>query len=79
MMTDHWMWMPGFGLAHWVFFGVMVAAVLYPVGRILGRLGLSPFWSLLVFVPFVNLLSLWVLAFCNWPLENSDSSLVRRP
>ena len=49
MMTDNWMWGTGYGLTHWIIFVVMVAVVLYPIGRILRRLGLSPFWSLLVF------------------------------
>ena len=69
MMFDNWMSMTGFGPAHWLFFVAMVVVVLYPIGRILGRLGLSPFWSLLVFVPVVNLISLWVLAFSEWPLD----------
>jgi hypothetical protein len=72
MMMDNWMSMTGFGLIHWLFFVVMVVVVLYPVGRILGRLGFSPFWSLLAFVPLVNLISLWVLAFSDWPLDNKS-------
>lgn len=42
-------------------------AFLYPIGRILGRIGLSPFWSVLAVVPLVNLIGLWVLAFADWP------------
>jgi hypothetical protein len=72
MMFDNWMSMTGFGPAHWLFFVAMVAILLYPIGRILGRLGLSPFWSLLIFVPVVNLISLWVLAFSEWPLDNKN-------
>jgi hypothetical protein len=71
MMDYNWTWMTGYGLTHWLVFVVMIAAVLYPIGRILRRLGLSPFWSLLVFIPLVNLLSLWVLAFSDWPGERS--------
>lgn len=69
MMMENWTGMTGYGLAHWLIFVVMVVLVLYPIGRILRRLGLSPFWSVLVFVPLVNLLSLWVLAFSDWPGE----------
>jgi hypothetical protein len=69
MMTDNWMWGTGYGFTHWIIFVVVVAVVLYPTGRILRRLGLSPFWSLLVFVPLVNLISLWVLAFSDWPVD----------
>jgi len=73
MMTDNWMWGTGYGLTHWIIFVVMVAVVLYPTGRILKRLGLSPFWSLLVFVPRVNLIALWVLAFSDWPMDKGSS------
>ncbi len=72
MMTDNWMWMTDFGAAHWLFFVVMVAVVLYPVGRILGRIGLSPLWSLLIFIPVVNLIALWVLSFSEWPLDKQN-------
>lgn len=66
MMGD-WIDIPGYGLGHWIVFVVMVAVVLYPIGRILGRIGLSPFWSILVLLPLVNLLALWLLAFIEWP------------
>jgi len=71
MMMDNWMSMTSFGLAHWIFFVGMVALVLYPIGRILGRVGFSPFWSLLVFVPIVNLIALWVFAFSDWAAKRS--------
>ena len=41
---------------------VMAAAILYPIGLILKRLGFSPFWSVLALVPGINLIALWVLA-----------------
>lgn len=69
MMVDNWTDMTGYGYGHWLFFVIMVAVVLYPAGRILNRLGFSPFWSLLIFVPLVNVFSLWVLAFSDWPLR----------
>jgi peptidoglycan/LPS O-acetylase OafA/YrhL len=45
----------------------MVAVVLYPVGRILGRIGLSPLWSVLALIPLANLFALWLFAFIDWP------------
>lgn len=71
MMMDHWTWMTGYGLVHLLFFAVMVAVVLYPLGRILNRIGVSPFWSVLVFFPLLNLIALWVLAFSDWPVERN--------
>jgi hypothetical protein len=66
MMMD-WTDMGGYGLGHWLAFVVMVALVLYPTGRILGRIGFSPFWSILALVPIANLAALWILAFVDWP------------
>jgi len=66
-MMGYWTDMAGYGIGHWLIFAVMVAAVLYPVGRILDRIGLSPFWSVLLLIPLVNLLALWLLAFIDWP------------
>ncbi len=64
MMNDM---MVRYGSGHWLMFVIMAALILYPVGRILGRIGLSPFWSVVAMIPFLNLIGLWVLAFTEWP------------
>lgn len=61
----------GQGLGHWIAFALLVAAILYPIGRVLRRIGFSPLWSVLTFVPLINLLALWILAFIAWP-ERTD-------
>ncbi len=68
-----WTMMGSYGFAHWVMFAVMVAVVVYPLGRILGRIGLSPLWSVLAFIPLANLIGLWVLAFAEWPNKQTQS------
>lgn len=68
-MMNGWMDLAGYGFAHWLVFLLTIVAVLYPIGRILNRLGMSPFWSILVFIPMVNLIGLWVLAFADWPRD----------
>lgn len=68
-----WSGAMGFGPLHWLFFIAVVVAVVYPIGRILSRLGFSPLWSLVVFVPLVNLLTLWILAAIDWPDEKDRS------
>ena len=58
-----------FGPIHWFLFIALVVAVLYPIGRILSRIGFSPLWSVLVFAPLVNLVALWVVASIDWPKQ----------
>ena len=65
MMMDGWMY--GYGPFHWLWFIVMITAVAYPLGRILSRMGFSPLWAIVMFIPLVNLVALWILAFTEWP------------
>ena len=37
------------------------------LGRIIGRMGFSPLWAIVMFIPLVNLIALWILAFTEWP------------
>lgn len=73
MMYDMYDWMaPGmYGPLHWLVFVAIVAVVVYPVGRILRRIGFSPLWSVLVFVPILNVLGLWIVALADWPKRSS--------
>jgi hypothetical protein len=57
----------GFGPMHWLFFVIMVMIVVWPLGRILSRAGFSPLWSIVAFIPIVNLIALWLFAFADWP------------
>ena len=66
-MMDGWMY--GYGSFHWLWFIVVIVAILYPVGRILSRIGFSPLWSIVVFIPIVNLIAIWILALIEWPHE----------
>ena len=70
MMHD-WVIPAMYGPFHWLAFAVIVALVAYPIGRILRRIGVSPFWSILVFIPILNLLALWILALSDWPKERN--------
>ena len=65
-------WMHGYGPFHRLWFIVMIAVVIYPVGRILGRIGFSPLWSIVMFLPVVNLIALWILAFTEWPRGGAE-------
>jgi hypothetical protein len=32
-----------------------------------GRMGFSPLWMILVFIPVINLIAFWILASTDWP------------
>ena len=54
---------------------VIPAALLgFPVAKILQRLGISRWWTILIFVPLLNLVGLWALAFVRWPKLDQDSA-----
>jgi predicted ABC-type exoprotein transport system permease subunit len=66
MMMHDWM---VYAPLHWATFILVVALVAYPVGRILKRMGFSPLWAILAFLPLLNLLGLWILALNDWPRQ----------
>jgi len=49
------------------FWLIGAAIVIIPFWRICQRVGYSPWLSLLMALPLVNLIFLYVLAFSNWP------------
>jgi hypothetical protein len=51
---------------HLVSFALLAAAVLYPIGRILARMGFSPLWSIVALIPLANLLGVWAVALAPW-------------
>lgn len=55
-------------------FGLLIILIVagIPVRQILLRTGFSPWWTLLVLVPLVNLVALWIFAFSNWPRQSSQ-------
>ena len=50
-----------------IFAIAILVAMLYPYVRIIRRAGYSGWWSLIMFVPIVNIVMLWVFAFAKWP------------
>jgi hypothetical protein len=72
MMQD-WATPAMYGLVHWLVFVATVAATAYPIGRILRRIGFSPLWSLLAFVPILNVFGLWIVALADWPKQSNPN------
>lgn len=73
MMMQNWMMTGPYGWGHWIFFVLMAVILLYPIGRILSRIGFSPFWSIVAFIPLINLVGLWVISLIDWP-RNIDAN-----
>ena len=46
---------------------VLLVLAIIPWWRIWSRTGHSGAWALLMLIPLVNLISIWVLAFKEWP------------
>ena len=44
-----------------------------PTARILGRVGLSKWWTIAFLVPFLNILALWTFAYARWPVIDRAS------
>jgi len=46
---------------------------IFPIWRILKRVGYNPAWSLLAIVPFGKIIGLYIFAFSRWPLEDNPT------
>lgn len=58
----------------WGFPWLIAAAIaVVPFWRICARLGYSPWLSLLIVIPLVNLVFIYYLAFSQWPSDRSGS------
>jgi len=61
-------------LMHWPFVLMLLGLLVIPCWRIVARTGLPGAWSLLVLVPYVNVIALWVFAYACWPRDRSALS-----
>lgn len=63
--------MGSFSIWHWlVLLIVVVPLYLWPVWRILRKMGYHPAWCLVGLVPVAPVIGLWVLALKRWPVED---------
>jgi hypothetical protein len=70
--------MGAFSPVHWLILLIEIAlfvAGLIAGARILRRLGFSPWWILLGFVPIANVVGLWVLSQAPWPDVDKRSTI----
>jgi hypothetical protein len=59
------------GLGFYGLIGAIIAVI--PFWRICGRLGYSPWLSLLIIIPLANIVLLYFLAFADWPLQRGTA------
>jgi len=52
---------------HWAIVAIIGYIFVVPCWRIARKAGFSGWWSLLVFIPFINFLLIWVFASVSWP------------
>jgi hypothetical protein len=54
----------------------LIAAIIavVPFWRICTRVGFSPWLSLLVLIPLVNLIFIYILAFSDWPIDRKSAA-----
>ena len=61
---------------HWIMLIIMpvltILLVGIPVANVLHRAGRSQWWTILAFIPFLNLIGLWVFAFARWPAADGQ-------
>ena len=60
----------GWGMT-WLIFAVIAVV---PFWRLCGRVGYSPWASLMVLVPLVNLVFIYYLAFAAWPSDRKGAA-----
>ena len=52
---------------------IYAIAIVLPFGQLLRRTGFSRWWILLSFVPIINVVALWIFAYCKWPKDKQTS------
>ncbi len=61
------MMMASFSMFHGLFFVIMIVVFVVPMWKIVSRTGNPGIATLLFFIPLVNIIALWWLAYGRWP------------
>lgn len=57
-----------------ILFLALIAFFVWLYVRILHKAGFSGWWTLLLFIPLVNLIMMWIFAFADWPALKKNSA-----
>lgn len=66
-----------FGLPIWLEYtivGLLIAYFMFACGKIITKTGRSPAWCLLLFIPFLQIIGLWLFAYAHWPAWKQEES-----
>ena len=63
----------GASIGQLLIFLVIFAVIFYPWWRIFSKAGYSGWMALLIFIPLVNLVTLYYLALSDWPALRGSS------
>lgn len=59
--------MGAFSILHWLIVVLILCIPAWLFARISSKAGFSGWWAIFGVIPVVNLVALWVFAFCDWP------------
>jgi hypothetical protein len=62
--------MSSMSIWHWLTLVFFIVALAIPIAKILGRLGFSKWWTIVYFIPLLNIVGIWILAYVRWPAVN---------
>lgn len=66
----HYLGLPQWG--EYLLQGILTFIMLASAAVVLGRAGRSPYFALLMIVPYVQIAALWVFAFSLWPKSGKN-------
>ena len=58
----------GLSIWHWLIILIVLLVYIAPAALILRKAGYSPWWCLVLIVPFLNVIGIWVFAIARWPV-----------
>lgn len=67
--------MLGLGIPEFIIMAIIGVVIVLPNWKIFSKAGFSGWWSLLMIVPFINILLEYYLAFAEWPLQRELKKL----
>jgi hypothetical protein len=66
--------MGGMSWIHWVLLLTILIVLIYPIARILKRIGWNQWLAILWLIPLLNIVMLWVVAFAPWPALQDEQT-----